>query len=64
MEVLGEKGEPLKRRTFEDCDTLSGDHLDHIVTWRGEKDLGHPADSPVALRFRLRNASLYSVSFQ
>ncbi|MBI4025287.1 MAG: hypothetical protein HY360_09930 [Verrucomicrobia bacterium] len=64
VEALGEKGEPLEGRTFEDCDMLSGDHLDGIISWRGEKDLGHPSGSPVTLRFQLRNADLFSVSLQ
>lgn len=64
VEALGPKGAVLPGRTFSDCDRLTGDHLDHVITWRGEADLGHPDGSPVTLRFRLRSADLFSVEFK
>jgi hypothetical protein len=63
VEAVDHKGKVLPGRSFNDCDQLSGDHIDRLVTWRGESDLGHPDDSPVTLRFRLRAAELYSVEF-
>jgi hypothetical protein len=62
VEALGPEG-VLPGRSFDDCDPLSGDHLDHPITWRGESDLSHAEDAPVTLRFRLRCAELYSVAF-
>ena len=59
VEVVGKEG-----RGLGDCDPLFGNHLEQEVTWRGEPDLGvSPADS-FQLRFRLRNAKLFSFEFR
>jgi hypothetical protein len=50
-------------RRLEDCDCVSGDALDQVVSWKGETDLGHAAGDPVTLRFELRAADLFSVRF-
>ena len=50
-------------RTFDECDPVSGDVLDHTVTWNGESDLSAWADKPIRLRFRLRRARLHAVRF-
>jgi hypothetical protein len=63
IEALGADGQALPGRSFADCDGMSGDALDHVVSWRGETDLGHAEGSPVTLRFRLRTAELYAVTF-
>ena len=40
VEVAGNQpsapGKPLPGRSFSDCDPITGDHLDHVVTWKGE----------------------------
>lgn len=64
VEARDEQGEVLPRRSFGDCDSLVGDHLDRVVTWRGRSDLGHSEGQPVKLRFRMRNADLFSVAFE
>jgi len=63
VEVVGPDGQALPGRSFADCDRLCGDHLNQVVSWRGETDLGHPEGAPVTLRFRLRTAELYAVRF-
>ncbi|MBN1554796.1 MAG: hypothetical protein JXA11_08620 [Phycisphaerae bacterium] len=63
VEAGDEKGVPFVNRTFDDCDWMTGDHLDQVVTWKGQSDLSHAEGQPVTLRFRLRNAELYSVAF-
>ena len=50
-------------RGFAECDTLTGDHLDHPITWGGDSDLGHPEDGPVELRFELRHAEIFGLRF-
>jgi len=64
VEALGANGKVLPGRSFTDCDRLVGDQIDKVVTWQGEADLGHPPDSAVTLRFRLRSAELFSVEFK
>ena len=51
-------------RSFDDCDALSGNHLDCPVTWGGQADLGHAEGSPVTLRFQPRSARLFSAVFR
>ena len=51
-------------RTFEDCDPITGDHIDKTVTWRGESDLSGWAGKPVRVRFRMRRASIYAMGFK
>lgn len=63
VEALNEKGAVLPGRSFTDCDFISGDYLDREVTWRGQSCLGHKEGTAVQLRFRLRNAGLFSVTF-
>lgn len=63
VEAFGPGGDVLPGRGFEDCDPISGDDIDRVVSWRGETDLGHPEGAPVTLRFRLRTAELYAVRF-
>jgi len=64
VESVGPDGMVIEGRSFDDCDRLRGDHLDRPITWKGRADLGHTDGAPVRLRFRLRNAQLFSVSFQ
>ena len=39
------------------------DSLDRIVTWQGNTDVSSLAGNPVRLRFRLRDAEIYSLQF-
>ena len=63
-EILRESGtgEPVPGFAAADCDLFRGDEVSHVVTWggRGASEL---KGSRVALRFRMRNARLYSYSF-
>ena len=52
--------EVINGRSFDDCDAISGDHLSHTVTWKGQADLGHAEEQPVYFRFKLRAAKLYA----
>ncbi|MFH1744376.1 MAG: hypothetical protein ABIH23_35685 [bacterium] len=42
---------------------IFGDELERVITWEGGKDVGRLAQSPVQLRFTMRDADLYSFSF-
>ena len=54
---------PIEGRTFQDCDPISGDHLNQTVTWKGESDLSSWAGRPVRVRFQMRRARLYAMQF-
>jgi hypothetical protein len=53
----------LEGKTFADCDPITGDNLERIVTWRGDSDLSSWQGKPIRLRFRMRRARLYSLRF-
>ena len=42
-----------------DCDSFTGDNVDHVVSWHGRTDI-NSVPGIVKLRFHLRNADLYS----
>jgi hypothetical protein len=44
-------------------DAAKGDHLKHVVRWRGEDDIGDSASKEVILEFRIKNVGLYSFDF-
>ncbi len=64
IEAVGSDGKALPGRSFNDCDYLNGDHIDRIVTWNGQSDIGYSEGAPVTFRFRLRSAELFSVEFK
>lgn len=72
VEVIGIKSwihkkkveELIPGRSFEDSDPIEGDHLSHVVTWKGDPDLGHAENQPIYLLFRLRSAKLYAFEFE
>lgn len=63
VEAIGPDNQVLPGRGFEDCDFISGNEIDRVVTWRGQSHLGHPDGAPVRLHFRMRTAELFSVRF-
>ena len=63
VEVADRTGRPLPGRSFAEADPISGDHLDRVVTWKGEADIERKPDQSVLLRFRLRAAGLFAFEF-
>ena len=64
VRVLDRDGQPLEGRTFEDCDYISGDHFDRVVTWRDDPDLRrHPGES-VSFGIELSYGQLFSMRFE
>ena len=60
VEAADQKGKALPGRSFDDADPVTGDLKDHIVTWKGEEDLGHAEGQTVILRFSMRDAELFA----
>ena len=63
IELNYKTAETIAGHTFEECDPISGDVLNHVVTWNGESDLSAWAGKPVRLRFSLRRARLFAFQF-
>ncbi len=62
VEVLDAKGNPLPGYAGSDCSPVRGDSISQVVRWRQSDRL--PKQRPVRLRFRLRDASLYSFTMR
>ena len=52
---------PISGYSFDDCDTLTGDHLDRVVTWGDRSDVARLSDT-LAVRVRMYRATLFSWS--
>lgn len=58
-----ELAKPIASHAFEDCDPITGNHLQHTVTWRGESDLSTWRGKPLRMRLRMHRARCYAVQF-
>ena len=54
---------PIPGLSFEDCDSITGDHISKTVTWNGRSDLSKLIGKPVRIRLKMRRAKLYSLRF-
>ena len=63
VELQDEAGTPIDGFHFDDCDLLYGDQVDRVVSWKAVEDLSGLASQPVRLRFKLKDADLYSLQF-
>ena len=52
---------PVPGFSFDDCDALSGDELDAVVSWNGKTDLSAFAGKKIHLRFRMARSRLFAV---
>ncbi|MCA9019460.1 MAG: hypothetical protein KDA74_04920 [Planctomycetaceae bacterium] len=64
VEIQTAAGEPVPGFTFKDCDELFGDTVDRTVTWDKKSDVSSLAGKPVRLKFRLKDADLFSYQFR
>ena len=64
MEVQDADGQPIEGYSLAECDPVVGDDLDRAVTWGGDGDVGELADSPLRLRFVMKDADVYSLKFK
>jgi hypothetical protein len=63
IEVLNHRGEVVPGRSFDDCDPVTGNFSDRLVTWRGQPQIDRKPDEPVSFRVRIHAAELYSLRF-
>ena len=47
-----------------DCDTITSDSVEHVVTWRGKSNVGRYAGSVVRVKFDMQNCKLYAFEFR
>ena len=51
--------QPAEGYSFEECDRLTGDEQDRVVTWRGNSDISAVGEM-VAVRVRMFQAKLFA----
>jgi hypothetical protein len=59
VELQDEAGKPLA-----ESETIYGDELEHVVTWKGGSAIAAHTRKPVRLRFVLTDADVYAFRFQ
>ncbi len=64
VEVVGDDGAPIPGHTLDDCDPISGDYLDHRVTWRGDPTISREDHRPVSFRIQLSHGELFGFTFR
>jgi hypothetical protein len=58
--VRNPDGSPIPGFSHEDAIPVTGDKLDHRITWRNDKTLGELKGRPIALHFAFNNGQLYA----
>ena len=63
VEIVGNDYHPIPGYTLDESDParVTGKH---VMSWRGNTELGALAGTPVQLRFVIRNAKLFSFQFR
>ena len=56
-------GEPIDGFRLDQCDEIIGDEIARTVTWRGSANLAPAAGKPVKIRFKMKDADIYSIQF-
>jgi hypothetical protein len=54
---------PVRGFGIADCDPIRADSVRHVVTWKGDSDVGNLAGQVVRLRFEMKKARLYAFQF-
>jgi len=63
VELIDRKGTPLPGYTFDDCDTVRVNALDHPVSWNGSTDLSGLQGMNVHIRFFIKSAYVFAFRF-
>jgi hypothetical protein len=64
FEFQDEQGTPIPGLSLDDSQSIIGNEISRIVTWRGKNDIHSLAGKPVRLRIFMKDADLYSVKFR
>jgi hypothetical protein len=63
FEIQDENGKPIPGYTMDESDTIIGNEISRIVTWKGNKNVESLASKTVRLRIFMKDADLYSLKF-
>jgi len=63
-EMTDLEGEKIKGLDMDNCDYIIGDETDREISWAGTSDLTALQGRPVRIRFRIKQAELFSLKFE
>jgi hypothetical protein len=63
VEIQDETNTPIPSFTLDDCPEIIGDEITRVVTWKHGTDLSPLAGQIVRLRFKMKDADLFSFKF-
>ncbi|MFM2004309.1 MAG: hypothetical protein RI963_3735, partial [Planctomycetota bacterium] len=63
VELQDASGKPIPGFTLDDCIELNTDDLDRVVAWKNGSDVGTLAGKSIRIRFRIKDADLFSFQF-
>src|SRR5690606_7987127 len=63
VEIQDEFGTPIPGFTLNECSQIFGDSLERTVTWKNGSDVSSLENQAIRLRFRLKDANLFSIKF-
>ncbi|MBT5829379.1 MAG: hypothetical protein HOH77_04205, partial [Candidatus Latescibacteria bacterium] len=63
VEVQDKNGTPIPNFTLDDCPEIIGDETTRVVTWKHGTDLNRLAGQTIRLRFKMKDADLFSFKF-
>ena len=64
VEIQDAAGKPFRGLSLDDCHELFGDTVDRVVSWKSKAQLSGLAGKPIRLRFKLKDADVYSFQFR
>lgn len=64
IELQDENGNPIPGFTLEDCLPIFGDAIERKVSWKDRDDLSKLEGKVIRLRFKLKDADVYSYQFK
>ena len=64
VELQTADGNVIAGFALDECDEIIGDEIARSVTWSGSADLARLAGKPVKVRFKLKDADVYSLQFK
>ena len=63
FEIQDEKGKAIPGYTLDDADTIIGNEIARVVSWKGNTNLKDLASKTIRLRIYMKDAALYSIKF-
>jgi hypothetical protein len=64
VELQAPDGQAIDGFKLSQCDEIIGDEINRTVTWSNSEDLAKLAGKPVKIRFKMKDADLYSIRFK